>query len=70
VKLPPQVMVYFAMAVALSPMITIPDGRDLHLVGGLGRVRGACRRPAALPRPASDSGMSRRGSCSRRWRCR
>jgi hypothetical protein len=72
-KLPRHVMVYFAMAMALH-------GEDDYeeiiarltetLRGGLGMMRGRCRRGAGSPRPGSGWDMSRCGSCSRRWRCR
>ena len=73
-KLPPHVMVYFAMAMAL---FADDDYEEVaaRLAGTLSRgvagtSRGACRRRAGSLRPASGWGMSRCGSCSRRWRYR
>jgi hypothetical protein len=73
-KLPPHVMVYFAMAMALygeDDYEEIIARLTETLRGwGPGMMRGRCRPGAGSPRPDSGWASSRCGSCSLRWRCR
>ena len=74
-KLPPHVMVYFAMALALFASDDNYEEVAARLAarcktGTAGMRPGRSRRRAGSPRPGSGWGMSRFKSCSPRWRSR
>jgi len=62
-KLPPHVMVYFALALALFADDDYEEVAarltETLTAWAAGMTRGACRARAALPRPASGSDTSR-----------